>query len=201
MPAVKGRHQLTATTLHIRNMVCNRCIKVVGEELTKLGLDVRRISLGEAVVGGEVRGAVLERVKRVLEQNGFELIEDRRIKTIERIKQAILKLVRSEALETEFSGKYSEYLARELNQDYHGLSTLFSSLESMTIEHYIILQKIERVKELLKYGELTLSEISYKLGYSSVAHLSNQFKKVTGMTPSQFKKMVANTRLPLDKVV
>ncbi|HET6272815.1 MAG TPA: AraC family transcriptional regulator [Bacteroidota bacterium] len=197
----KSTPHSSTTTLHIRNMVCNRCIKVVGEELKNLGLDVRSLSLGEAVVGGEVQGALLESVKRALEQNGFELIEDRRIKTIERIKQAILKLVRSEALETEFSGKYSEYLARELSQDYHGLSTLFSSLESMTIEHYTILQKIERVKELLKYGELTLSEISYKLGYSSVAHLSNQFKKVTGMTPSQFKKMVANVRLPLDKVV
>jgi len=111
----KSTPHSSTTTLHIRNMVCNRCIKVVGEELKNLGLDVRSLSLGEAVVGGEVQGALLESVKRALEQNGFELIEDRRIKTIERIKQAILKLVRSEALETEFSGKYSEYLARELS--------------------------------------------------------------------------------------
>jgi AraC-like DNA-binding protein len=199
-PGKRTLHSSTTTTLHIRNMVCNRCIKVVGEELTDLGLDVRRISLGEAVVAGVPETAVLGKVKAVLEKNGFELIEDRRVKIIERVKQAILKLVRSELLETEFSGTYSDYLARELNQDYHGLSTLFSSLEGMTIEHYIILQKIERVKELLKYDELTLSEISYRLGYSSVAHLSNQFKKTTGMTPSQFKKMVENTRTPLDKI-
>lgn len=190
----------STTTLHIKNMVCNRCIKVVGDELARLGLDVRSISLGEAVVAGEPGSVVMEKVKKVLEENGFELIEDRRIRTIERIKQAVLKLVRGEALETGFSGKYSEYIARELDQDYHSLSTLFSSLESMTIEHYIIFQKIERVKELLKYGELTLSEISYKLGYSSVAHLSNQFKQITGMTPSRFRKMVENTRTPLDKV-
>ena len=192
--------QLTTTTLFIRNMVCNRCIKVVSEELQQLGLDVRSISLGEAIVAGNAWGRMLQKVKWALERNGFELIEDKRIKTIERIKLAVLKLVRIEAPENEFSGKYSDYIARELGQDYQGLSTLFSSMESVTIEQYIILQKIERVKELLKYGELTLSEISYKLGYSSVQHLSNQFKKVTGLTPSRFKKMIENTRKPLDKV-
>ena len=188
------------TTLHVRNMVCGRCIKVVREELEELGLDVRSISLGEVVVAGRVEGARLQSVQEALEQNGFELIEDRRKKTIEKIKLAVLKLVRSEALETEFKGKYSEYISREIGQNYSSLSALFSSSESVTIEHYIIMQKIERVKELLKYGELTLSEISYALGYSSVQHLSNQFRKVTGLTPSQFKKLVGNTRKPLDRV-
>jgi len=188
------------TTLHIRNMVCNRCIKVVREEVEQLGLDVRSIDLGEVVVADRVEGAVLQRVKRALERNGFELIEDLRIKTIEKIKLTVLKLVRSEALESEFKGKYSEYISREIGESYSSLSALFSSSESVTIEHYIILQKIERVKELLKYGELTLSEISYRLGYSSVQHLSTQFKKVTGLTPSQFNKMVGNTRNPLDRV-
>jgi AraC family transcriptional regulator len=182
-------------------MVCNRCIKVVSEELEKLGCDVRSIALGEAVVGGEVLPRDLEKVKLTLEQNGFELIEDRRVKTIERIKQVVLKLVRRDAEKEPLTTKYSEQIARELGKDYHSLSTLFSSIENITIEHFIILQRIERAKELLKYGELTLSEISYKLGYSSVPHLSNQFKTVTGMTPSQFKKLVENTRLPLDKVV
>ena len=177
-------------------MVCSRCIKVVREELERAGLDVRSISLGEVVVAGRV----LQRVKSALEQNGFELIEDQRIKTIEKIKLAVLKLVRSEALEIEFKGKYSEYISREIGQSYNSLSALFSSSESITIEHYIILQKIERVKELLKYGELTLNEISYRLGYSSVQHLSTQFKKVTGLTPSLFKNMVENRRQPLDKV-
>lgn len=187
-------------TLHIKNMVCNRCIKVVDEELRKLGHDVRSISLGEVILARQPGTRELAKIKSVLEENGFELLEDKRAKTIERIKIAILKLVHSDKLELGFNEKYSAYLAKELGQDYHSLSALFSSMESVTIEQFIILQKIERVKELLKYGELTLSEISYKLGYSSVAHLSNQFKKVTGMTPSEFKKMVGNTRVGLDKV-
>lgn len=206
MPTIKkGRKPrqsgaAVTTTLHIRNMVCSRCIKVVREELEQFGLDVRSINLGEVDVAGRVEGTVLQRVKTALERNGFELIEDQRTKTIEKIKLAVLKLVRSEALESEFKGKYSGYISREIGQDYNGLSALFSSSESITIEHYIILQKIERVKELLKYGELTLSEISYKLGYSSVQHLSTQFKKVTGLTPSLFKTMLENTRRPLDRV-
>ena len=182
-------------------MVCNRCIKVVREELERLRLDVRSISLGEVVVAGRLEGEILESVNEALEQNGFELIQDRRIKTIEKIKLAVLKLVRSEELANEFKGRYSEFISREVGQSYGGLSALFSSSESVTIEHYIIFQKIERVKELLKYGELTLSEISYKLGYSSVQHLSNQFKKVTGLTPSEFKSMVENTRKPLDGIL
>jgi AraC-like DNA-binding protein len=188
------------TTLYIKNMVCNRCIKVVHEELEKLGHDVRSIVLGEAVVGGELDAAGTKKVKAMLEENGFELIEDQRVKTIERTKRTILQLVRRDAEEEPIKEKYSEFIAREVGRDYHTLSALFSSVENITIEHYIILQRIERAKELLKYGELTLNEISYKLGYSSVQHLSNQFKHITGMTPSAFKKMMVNTRLPLDKV-
>ncbi|MBM2839730.1 MAG: AraC family transcriptional regulator [Bacteroidetes bacterium] len=181
-------------------MVCNRCIKVVGEELEKLGYDVRTIMLGEAVVAGDVRPHAIEKIRNMLEQNGFELIEDQRVKTIERIKQAVLTMVRRDAEKKPLNEKYSKFIAREIGKDYRSLSTLFSSVENVTIEHFIILQRIERAKELLKYGELTLNEISYKLGYSSVQHLSNQFKTVTGMTPSRFKKMVENTRQPLDKV-
>lgn len=181
-------------------MVCGRCIKVVREELKKLGHDVRSIALGEAVLGGHVDTAATRKIKAMLEENGFELIEDQRVKTIEHTKQTILRLVRRDAEKEPLREKYSEHIAREVGRDYHSLSTLFSSVENITIEHYIILQRIERAKELLKYGELTLSEISYKLGYSSVQHLSNQFKSVTGLTPTGFKKMVENTRRPLDKV-
>ena len=169
-------------------MVCNRCIRVVDEELRKLGHDVLSIALGDARIARQPDAAELAKIRLVLEQNGFELIEDRGAKTIERIKHAVLKLVRRDAEEQPLTENYSRYISRELGLEYHSLSMLFSSMESVTLEHYVILQKIERVKELLKYGELTLSEISYKLGYSSVAHLSNQFKKVTGMTPSGFKK-------------
>ncbi len=194
---VSRKQQAETSTLHIRNMVCNRCIKVVREELEKLGYDIRSITLGEVVVSGTPD---LARVRTMLEENGFELIEDQSKRTIERVKQAVLTLVRRDAEKDPVVLKTSEFIAREVGKDYHTLSSLFSSVENITLEQYVILQRIERAKELLKYGELTLSEISYKLGYSSVAHLSNQFKKVTGMTPTAFKRMVENMRRPLDKV-
>ncbi len=198
-PAKLNAGEQHETVLHIKNMVCNRCIKVVREELEKLRLDCRSISLGEAVVAGDISSSHAA-IVRALTQNGFELIEDKKARIIERIKLAVLKLIRSGKLEGGVDEKYSEYLAREIGRDYSSLSMLFSSMEGMTIEHYIILQKIERVKELLKYDELSLSEISYKLDYSSVAHLSSQFKQVTGMTPTRFKKILQNIRRPLDKI-
>lgn len=190
----------SATTLYIKNMVCDRCIRVVREELTKLKLDVRSVALGEVVLTGQANKLPMEKIRSVLRDNGFELIEDRKAKTIERVKLAILELVRG-GDEEEKRLKYSEHLSEKLGLDYNYLSTLFSSVESVTIEQYIILQKIERVKELLKYGELTLTEIAYMLGYSSVQHLSNQFKHVTGLTPSDFKAMAAPARRPLDHIV
>jgi AraC-like DNA-binding protein len=180
-------------------MVCNRCIKVVEEEFRKLGLEIRKISLGEVVVANQLSEETLHKIRNVLEENGFELIEDRKMRTIEQIKLLILNLVRNEE-KTKNKISISEYLSEKLNSDYHYLSTLFSSVENITIEHYVILQKIEFAKELLKYGDLTLSEISYRLGYSSVAHLSAQFKKVTGMNANQFKTLTENTRKPLDKI-
>jgi len=187
------------TTLYIRNMVCNRCIRVVEEEFEKLGLEIKKISLGEVQVRNHVGENLMDTIRRVLAENGFELIENRKMRTIERIKLLILDLIRDEE---KIAGKsnISDYLSDKLNSDYHYLSSLFSSVENITIEHYFILQKIERAKELLKYGELTLSEIAYRLGYSSVAHLSAQFKKVTGMNANQFKSLTENTRKPLDKV-
>jgi len=187
------------TTLYIKNMVCQRCIRVVREDLEEIGLTVRRVDLGEAEVIGSKK-LDLERIRSVLEENGFELIEDNRVKTIERIKLAILRLVRRDYESTPMTMNHSEYLVHELGQDYHALSALFSSIENLTIEKYIILQKIELVKELLKYGELTLSQIANRMGYSSVQHLSNQFRKVTGLTPSHFKRMKKSPRKPLDRV-
>ena len=193
-------NETETTTLIIKNMVCDRCIKVVKEELLKLKVDVRSIKLGEVVIAGSLKNLPLERIKSVLVENGFELIEDKKAKTIEQIKLVILKLVREERDANDLSMNYSDYIVKKLNMDYHYLSALFSSVENITIEQYIILQKIERTKELLKYGELTLSEIAYKLGYSSVQHLSNQFRKVTGLTASQFKSLTENTRKSLDKI-
>jgi AraC family transcriptional regulator len=190
----------SSTTLHIENMVCNRCIKVVREELKKLGHDVRSIALGEAVIAGEPDATGVRKIKAMLEREGFALIEDQRVRTIEQIKHVILRLVRRDAEKDPLVEKFSEYIAREVGADYHSLSRLFTSVENVTIEHFIVLQRIERAKELLKYGELTLNEISYKLGYSSVQHLSGQFKQITGITPSRFRKMRDNARQPLDRI-
>ena len=189
----------TGTTLYIKNMVCNRCIRVIEEEFEKLGLNIKSISLGEVKIEEELDRTEIDEIRDVLDENGFELIEDKKMKIIEQIKVQIIELIRDEE---KIAGRIniSDYLSEKINADYHYLSTLFSSVENITIEHYFILQKIERAKELLKYGELTLSEIAFRLGYSSVAHLSAQFKKVTGMNANQFKNMTENTRKPLDNV-
>lgn len=186
--------------LHIKNMVCNRCIKVVRDELEKLGVQVESINLGEVVTAQGIEKELKEKVKGVLEENGFELLEDKKSKIIEKIKKYVIEIVHHSDGDSQSNFNYSALIAKELGMDYAYLSNLFSSLEGITIEHFIILQRIERAKELLKYGDLTLSEIAYKLGYSSVQHLSIQFKKITGLTASQFKKMTDNTRKPLDKV-
>jgi AraC family transcriptional regulator len=187
------------TTLYIKNMVCNRCIRVVREEMERLGLTISRIDLGEVEVTGK-KHLDLDAIESILQENGFELIEDKRVKAIERVKLAILKFVHHDHSVSPMKMKFSRFIALELGQDYHSLSTLFSSVENVTIEQYVILQRIERVKELLKYDELTLSEIAYRMGYSSVQHLSNQFKKVTGLTPSYFKDLKKNVRKPIDQV-
>lgn len=189
-----------STTLFIKNMVCNRCIRVVREELTGIGLDVRSVKLGEVVVGGPQASMNKSLIASTLAANGFELVEDRRKKLVEHIKHAVLRLVQTNHEVDPVTISTSQFIAQEVGQEYHYLSGLFSSLEGMTIEHYLILQKIERAKELLKYGELTLSEIAYQLGYSSVQHISGQFKQITGMTPSAFKRMVGIDRIPLDEV-
>jgi AraC family transcriptional regulator len=184
-------------TIHIKNMVCNRCIKVVQDEFEKLGLEVLNIKLGEVTVTNKkkVDKAV---IKKVLEENGFELLDSRKASMIEKIKNTIIKTIqRKEGIDTDLN--FSQLLQNEVGNEYHYLSTLFSSTEGITIERYIILQRIEKAKELLVYDELTLSQIAYRLGYSSVAHLSAQFKKVTGFTPSDFKKSHQH-RKPLDKV-
>ena len=186
------------TNLYIKNMVCPRCIKVVREDLGKLGLDVRSVVLGEVVVSGTVPEAQLTTVRAVLEEDGFELIEDRNAKIIEKIKHAVIKLALVDHATHPVLVKDSEFIAAEVGLDYHTLTVLFSSIENVTIEHYLILQKIEHVKELLKYNELSLSEIAFRMGYSSVAHISTQFKKVTGMTPSAFKTLGNSHRHPID---
>ncbi len=188
------------TTLHIRNMVCNRCIMAVEELFKGLDIPCGKITLGKVDVDAEsIDEEKLKLIRVELDKLGFELIDSHKGKLIEKIKNIVVERIHYGDMEdNDFS--WSALIANELHYDYKYLSRLFSSMESVTIEHYIISQKIEKAKELIVYDELTLSQIAYKLGYSSVAHLSGQFKKETGMNPTEFKKMGASLRKPLDKV-
>ncbi len=178
---------MASSILHIKNMVCNRCIKVVKEELSSLKYTVASIELGEVQLREDLKDDDLGKIRQVLSNNGFELIDDRKSQIINRIKTLIIEYIHYDREKPEHEN-LSEFLGKELGHDYSYLSNLFSSVEGITIEKYMINQKIEKVKELLVYDELSLNEISYQLGYSSVQHLSNQFKKVTGLTPTQFRK-------------
>ena len=184
--------------LYIKNMVCNRCILVVQQELQKLNIDSCKVTLGEVETGAEIPKDKLDKLERNLDALGFELLDNSKKQVIEKIKNIIIQKVHH--LQDEDQLNLSEILSKALHKDYTYLSSLFSEVEGVTIEKYLINQKIEKVKELIIYDELSLSEIAYKLGYSSVAHLSNQFKKVTGLTPSHFKQVGQNKRKPLDKV-
>lgn len=179
-------------------MVCNRCKMVVKHELEKLGFTVQSIELGEAEIEPELNAKSREETDHVLKKFGFELIDDKKSRIIEKIKNLIVDLVQNR--NNELRVNLSDYLSGELNLDYPYLSNLFSQVEGITIEKFFIAQKIERVKEWLVYDELSLSEIAFRLHYSSVAHLSSQFKKVTGLTPAHFKKMGGDRRRPLDQV-
>lgn len=187
-------------TIHIKNMVCNRCIKVVKEELENLGYQVNAIILGEATIQTNDK-INFDLINKVLTENGFELIDSRHARIIERIKITVIESIRDMAEGKLKDISFTDLLQENLNLSYQYLSTLFSSSEGITIEKYIILQKIEKVKELIVYDELSFSEIAYRLGYSSVQHLSNQFKKITGLTPSHFKKIKNFKRNPLDKII
>ncbi len=185
-------------TLFIKNMVCNRCILVVQNELDKLGLAAKGVKLGEVTLEKEPNPEQKANLEKVLSPLGFEIIDDKKSRLIENIKTIIIDLVHHQ--DSEAKSNLSEVLSNQLHHDYSYLSNLFSEVEGKTIEKYFIAQRIEKVKELLVYDELSLSEIAYRLNYSSVAYLSNQFKKVTGLTPSHFKKIRRDKRKPLDEV-
>jgi YesN/AraC family two-component response regulator len=185
--------------IHIRNMVCPRCIKAVAGIFEKMETGAKSIRLGVVDIEGELTAIQVDKIKTLLLAEGFEWLDDQKIKLVETIKQKIVQLVHYTDLD-EMKENLSDHLAAVLHKDYHYLSSTFSSVEDTTIEQYFILQKIEKVKEWLVYDEFTLSEIAFKLGYSSVAHLSTQFKKITGFTPSQFKQLKDHHRKSLDKV-
>lgn len=184
--------------LHIKNMVCPRCILAIQQILDKFQFNYKHVNLGEV----EFHESLSPEQKAVFEKEikaiGFELIDDRKSRMIEKMKNIIIQRIHHS--EEDLNIKWADFVSDKLNYDYKYLSMLFSSIESITLEQFIIRQKTERVKELIVYDELNLSEIGYLLGYSNVAHLSAQFKKVTGMTPTHFKRTIENSRKTLDNI-
>lgn len=184
---------------NVRNMVCARCIKTVMGIFQQAGAELQSVRLGFVETRNPLSDEQLNVVRQNLVAEGFELLDDQKTRLIEQIKNEIIKLVHYGELD-EMKVNLSTHLSAVLHKDYNYLSSLFSSVESTTIEQYFILQKIEKVKELIVYDELSLSQIAFKLGYSSIAHLSNQFKKITGFTPSAFKKQKGLLRRHLDQL-
>ena len=188
------------TKIHVKNMVCNRCISVVSQELKRLKLPVKHIALGLVEFGKPITANQKTNVQKALQKHGFDLLDDKKAKIVEQIKTLMIVLVHYDQEKKPGHQRYSEYFAEQIGMDYSSLSKMFSQAEGVTIEHYMIGQKVERIKELLVYEEMNISEIAALLGYSSVAHLSAQFRKFTGSTPSEFKKIHAHRRKPLDEV-
>ncbi len=180
-------------------MVCHRCRMVVESELKQLGLHPVSVILGEAVLEERVLSPqTTEAVRAALQKVGFELMDDKKSQLLEQIKTFIIETVHYQDEPSRHN--FSQLLSQHLHHDYSYLSKLFSEVEGITIEQYMIHQKIEKVKELLHYNEMPLSQIAFDMGYSSTAHLSAQFKKLTGLTPTQFKQLGVPHRRPLDEV-
>lgn len=179
--------------IHIKNMVCPRCIMSVREIFRKNGIEPADVNLGTVTLDKVAQDklasddALIRKIKRSLEELGFEMIDDKRMQIVERIRTGVIEYVHNP--ENQDKAKLSEYLQRKCLKEYSALSKLFTEIKGMTIEKYCILQKVEFVKELLFYGELSVSEIADMLHYSSVAHLSAQFKSVTGISPTRFRQM------------
>lgn len=184
--------------LFIKYMVSNMCKIAVKAELKKLGLHFIVVDLGEVDLMEDITAEQRQQLKTGLLNLGFELMDDKRAVLIERIITVIIDMVHhtSEIIKVNFS----EYLSEKLNHDYTYLSNTFSEVKGITIQQFIIIHKVERIKELLIYDELSLTEISFLLNYSSVAHLSNQFKKITGMSPSGFKHLKDKKRTPIEEI-
>lgn len=179
-------------------MVSNRCKMAVKDELKKLGLHFVVVDLGEVEIMENLSSEQLVSLKDALLNSGLELMDDKKAMLIEKINIVITEMIHHTDEVPKVN--YSDYISEKLNYDYTYLSNLFSEVKGTTIQQFIIINKIERVKEFLLYDELNLTEISYKLHYSSVAHLSNQFKKITGLTPSEFKKLKNRSRTPIEEL-
>lgn len=185
--------------LPIKNMVCDRCQMIVRQQLENLGFTVNQVALGSAEISPEPNEDQMQLIAAALKVPGFELINKESDKTVEAIKNAVIELVHHSDL-SELHLSFSDLIAKRVGKDYAHLSRLFSNAQDTTIERFIIEQKVEKIKELMEYGELNLNEIAYQMGYSSSAHLSTQFKSVTGLTPSQFKASGKKSRKAIDKI-
>ena len=184
--------------LYIKYMVSNRCKMAVKDELKKLGLHFMVVDLGEVDIMENITAEQREQLKTALLNSGLELMDDKRAVLIEKIKNVIIEMVHhsDELIKINFS----DFLSEKLNHNYTYLANLFSEVQGTTIEQFLISHKIERIKELIIYGELNITEIAWKMNYSSVAHLSNQFKKVTGLSPSHFKQLKDKRRSPIEEI-
>jgi len=188
---------MDSNRFYIKNMVCEHCGEVLESKLAEGGFKVNNIELGMLELQEPVGEQQLDELTRIVRENGFELISDKGSRIVEEIKHLIIDLIHSsESLDANLS----DYLSKRINKDYQQLSRLFSSVEGKSIERYFILQKIERAKELIVYGQQTLGEIAYELGYSSQQHFSRQFKKETGLSPSHFKEVKKNKRTSIDRL-
>ena len=184
--------------LYIKYMVSARCKAVVKDELRKLGLHFIVVDLGEVEIMENLSGEELAELKATLQEAGLELMDNKRAILIEQIKNVVIEMVHhsDELIKVNFS----HYLSEKLNHDYTYMANLFSEVQGSTIEHFIINHKIERIKELIIYDELNITEIAWKMNYSSVAHMSNQFKKMTGLSPSHFKQLKVKRRSPIEDI-
>lgn len=179
-------------------MVCGRCIAAVSNIFNEINVEVKNISLGEIETESDISEEKLEILEDLLEKTGFERIKDSAHQLIEKMKNLIIQKISETDIDENFL--LSDFLSNRLHKDYSTLSKTFSQNENLTVEQFFILQKIEKVKELLLYNEFTLTEIAGKLGYKSVQHLSSQFRNVTGFTPTEFKKLKVHNRKPLDQI-
>lgn len=184
--------------LHIKNMVSDRCKTLVKTELEKLGFHYILVDLGEVEIVEDLSTEQLKQLDDELLQSGLSLISDHKSILIEQIKNTVIELVHY--TDEQIKINFSDYLSEKLNYDYTYLANLFSEHQGVNIEHFLLTHRIEKVKELLVYDEMNISEIAYKLHFSSTAHLSNQFKKMTGLTPSDYKRLKLKLRTPLENV-
>lgn len=188
----------SSRVIFLKNMVCNCCVRIIHQELEKVGVKVEKALLGEIHISFDDKFITFKKIEEIIFDNGFEVITDKNQILTEQIKTAIIELVHYAGNKSSII-RNSDYLVEKLGYSYQYLATVFSSVENITLEKFIILHKIEKVKELLEYGELSLSEIAYQMDYSSVQYLSTQFKNITGVSVSDYKKS-GLSRKPLDKL-